>query len=216
MRLDGYQETLEQVVIALVWKFLGGSLAVSVTGSAITVTVGTGSTVDDVIKAVNASAEANALVKVSRESNTTLKTGIVQAQASANLANGSDTATWAIIAEVTNFNRSGLSASVTEVTHFCSPDQVKEKISSVVDSGDATMTANFVADDIESQSVMRNSLLKNELRKFDVVYGGTYTSHRFDALVTSFDGIQASIEDAITMEIGLTLSGKPSFIDVTE
>lgn len=115
--------------------------------------------------------------------------------------------TFETIAEVTNFQAPGLSASEIEVTSFDS--EYVERIGGVKDGDQATMDYNYIFGDSGQQNLLASV---GTTKKFRIELNDAVTPTRiaFDAVVTAVPGPSGGVNEAQKVSgVTLRVSGAP-------
>jgi predicted secreted protein len=128
------------------------------------------------------------------------------------LGDGAGTEVFTTIAEVRDIDLPEFTMEVTEVTHHTSPGAWREKIASLLDAGELSMTIGFLPTDATqgySTGILRDQVNRTK-RNFRLVFPNTAaTTWTFPAYVTSFQ-VHAPVAEDLTADITLTLAGAPT------
>jgi hypothetical protein len=118
---------------------------------------------------------------------------------------GGNPETFTAVAEITDFDGPGGSASVIDVTSLEST--AKEKLMGLMDEGQFTFSANLVPGDA-GQSGLRADRKNRALRNFKLILtDDAATTLSFSAFVLGF-AISGSVEDKVSAKITLEISGE--------
>lgn len=202
----------DSITIAIQVSGVAVVTTVSVVGTAITVTskssdgIAFESTAQEVIDAIRAEEDADALVIVSNIGN---GTGVVTEQTTQALGGGVDEV-FTAVAEVTSLQGPGLALDTIETTHFESPGAFREYIPSLKDPGSLSIEMNFLP-----ASVLQNAFLTDYLnrtrRNFQVVWSDSEsTTWQFGGYVVSFEP-SAAIDDKLSASAEIKVTGQPNF-----
>lgn len=114
------------------------------------------------------------------------------------------------VAELTEIGGVDMSADTIDVTTLSSSDGFREFIQGLKDGGDVSISGFFYPGDTNGQAAMltafENGTLDGYTITFPATMGATWT---FDAIVTSYT-TGAAMEDGVTFEATIKISGKPS------
>lgn len=195
------------------------ALSVSVSGSgantSLTVNSATNgsavatSTINDIIAAIDQAAGADAWFDATSGAGN--GTGVLAAAASlAFLTGGSDGAeVFTSVLEVKQISFGGLKLDTADATHMESPSAFREKIATIKDGGEVSITGNFLPGQSNHQGITTD--FKNRtLRNFKVTWSDSGpTSWNFSAYVNNI-APQSSFDGELSWTIGLMISGAPT------
>jgi hypothetical protein len=113
------------------------------------------------------------------------------------------------IAEVVSISGPGIQAETIDATHMESPDNAREFIGSLVDSGELTAEVNFLPGNATQKTFIAD--IYNKVKaSYSIVWIDGPTTWTFDAIPTGFEP-GAEIDDKLQASITLKLTGKPTF-----
>lgn len=113
------------------------------------------------------------------------------------------------VAKLTSIGGLDISADTIDVTVLNSPDGYREFIQGLRDAGEVSFSGFFKADDSGQNGLLtalNNGAVQGYTIEFPITIGAEWT---FDAIVTGFV-TGAELEDAVSFEGTLKLTGKPS------
>lgn len=114
------------------------------------------------------------------------------------------------IAEVKDISGPGLSSETIDVTNQSSPGAVREFIASLLDAGEVTFSVNFIGGATQDHSTgLIKKWLDRARTNFKLDWPNGYGCD-ISALVTGFEP-SAPVEDALTADVTLKVSGLPTF-----
>lgn len=125
------------------------------------------------------------------------------------IGDGSSPETFTTIPGITQFSPPNQKSDVLDVTALDSPDNTREKILGLIDSGDVTFTLNF--DPAQATHGPSTGLMhdfnERTLRNFKAILSDAGNSEwTFSAYVTSF-AVKADPAGVLTADVTLTVSG---------
>lgn len=193
-----------------------GTLSVAVATLDITVTLArTGgsitSTAAQVIAAIQASNDADALVSVENNSTST-GAGIVAAVSQTNLANGAADETYDTIAELNDITGPSMRRNTADCTSHSSEDAYREFILADLDMGEVSFSVNFlmVNDTHDHVLGLLHDMKHGTLRNFRLIFpDDDVTTWDFTGFVTGVT-TKEPIEGFLGGDITLKLTGSPT------
>lgn len=185
----------------------GSTPVVSVSSLAISVSCDASTTANEVVAAVRAKYEANALVTVAATPGN--GSGNVTNVSATNLAGGANDA-FTTIAEVKSITGPNLSLETIDATHHQSPSGHREILPSFKVAGEVGFDINFLPG-VGTHQTLFTLWTNRTLRKYKIIYpdAGT-TDWTFDAYVTGLS-IAAPIDDILGASVTLMISGAINF-----
>jgi predicted secreted protein len=128
------------------------------------------------------------------------------------IGDGGTPETFTTIAEVRDISGPSLALDTADVTSHDSPGGWEEHIGTILRSGEITFTVNFVpthATHNPSTGLIAD-MVNREVRNFQLVFPNVgNTTWAFAALVTGFEPAEP-VDDALTADVTLKLTGQPS------
>ncbi|MCI0351566.1 MAG: hypothetical protein L0Z53_19255 [Acidobacteriales bacterium] len=113
------------------------------------------------------------------------------------------------VAEVVNISGPGIAGDTVDATHQESPDNAREFIGTLVDSGEITCDVNFLPGNATQKQFITDIYAKTKA-SYSIVWIDGPTTWTFDAIPTGFEPT-ANIDDKLAASITLKLTGKPTF-----
>jgi hypothetical protein len=130
------------------------------------------------------------------------------------IGDGGGTEVFTTVAEVRNIDGPAMATDTIEITNHSSPSAVKEFIASLTDTGQITLTVNFLptnATHNPTTGLIRDQIARNK-RNFQLVFPDTaHTTWQVAAYVTAFQ-THMPTADALTADVTLKVSGVPTFL----
>lgn len=185
----------------------GATPVVTVTSLAIAVSCDATTTALEVVAAVRAKYEANALVTVAATPGN--GSGNVTTVSATNLSGGVNDA-FTTIAEVKSISGPTLSLETIDATHHQSPSGHREILPSFKNAGEVSFDVNYLPA-VGTHATLFSLWENRTKRKYKVIFpdSGT-TDWTFDAYVTNL-GINAPMDDVLGASVTLMISGAINF-----
>ena len=121
---------------------------------------------------------------------------------------GTGPITYATVGEIIDLNLPELTRDTKEATHFKSQDRFREYISGLRDAGEAGFTLQF--NSATDLATLMTDYQSEVAIPYKIVFPDA-TSWTFTGLVTKV-APTVSLEDRMTAEVTIKLSGKPTFL----
>lgn len=114
------------------------------------------------------------------------------------------------VGELTTIGGLNLSAATIDVTTLDSEDGYRKFIKGLRDGGEVPISGFFDPDDTNGQQALLANLNSEAAATFSIVFPATISaSWTFSGIVTAF-ATGADLEDAVTFEASIKVSGKPT------
>ena len=122
---------------------------------------------------------------------------------------GGSPETFTSIAQIMDVQAVALSRDTIEITNMSSPNSAKEYMASLIDGGELSIEAVWIADDAQ-QGGLRTDFIAGTVRNFKVVLPDPgATTQSFSAIVTKFE-INSPVSDKIMLSASLKITGLPT------
>ena len=185
----------------------GATPVVSVAGSAISVSCDASTTALEIVSAIRAKYEANALVTVAATPGD--GSGNVVTFSAANLSGGVADA-YTELAEVKSITGPNISLETIDATHHQSPSGHREMLPSFKSAGEVSFDINFLPG-VGTHQTLFDLWSNRTLRKYKIIFPDTSnTDWIFEAYVSNLS-ISAPIDDVLGASVTLMLSGAINF-----
>lgn len=117
------------------------------------------------------------------------------------------------VAEVNDIGGPSFKSEVADVTHMTSPSAFREKLSILNDPGEIAFTVNLIPGNVTQGNTSGLLFLwrTRAKRNVKIVWPNAVEWTFLDAQVTGFE-VKAAIDDRVTADVTLTLSGVPTLV----
>jgi len=116
------------------------------------------------------------------------------------------------IAEVKSISGPNMSRETIDVTTLGSEEGYREFIAAIRDAGDVSFTMNFVHDTYET---MKEDFEDDSVKQYQIaIPNADNTGLEFEGLVTELP-LEIVVDDAITCDVTIKISGKVDIVDHT-
>lgn len=185
----------------------GATPVVTVVSNAISVSCDTTTTALEVVAAVRANYDANALVSVAATPGN--GSGNVTTASATNLAGGVNDA-FTSIAEVKSITGPSFSLETIDATHHQSPSGHREVLPSFKSAGEVGCDVNFLPG-VGTHQTLFDLWSNRTKRKFKIIYSDvSATDWTFDAYVSALN-VNAPTDDVLGASVTLTITGAVNF-----